>query len=88
MLYETFSEVLYFPPMNVRDWMNQADDEERERVALEAGTTVAYLWQLAGQHRAPSPGLCKRLENATGGRIPRYILRPDIWTEPDNVANA
>lgn len=33
------------------EWMKVATKEERERVAEEAGTSVDYLYQLAGGHR-------------------------------------
>ena len=35
----------------LNEWMKVATKEERERVAELAGTSVDYLYQLAGGHR-------------------------------------
>ena len=70
--------------MDVKQWLNQASQDEREAVAVKAGTTVAYLWQLAGDHRKPSPLLARRLEEAceqiTPGRVmSKRYTRPDVF---------
>jgi DNA-binding transcriptional regulator YdaS (Cro superfamily) len=67
--------------MNLRDWLNSVDSTERERVAGAAGTSVGYLWQLAGTHRKPSTDLAKAIEAATAGVVARHDLRPDIWEQ-------
>lgn len=55
--------------MDVRTFLKTATYEERRQVAEAAGTTVAYLKQLAGGWRSPSKALAERLESASGGRI-------------------
>ena len=67
--------------MNLRDWLNSVDSNERERVADAAGTSVGYLWQIAGTHRKASTGLAKAIEVATDGAVTRHDLRPDIWEQ-------
>lgn len=50
-----------------------------ESVAAQAGTTPAYLWQIATGVRKASPKLAKAIEAATGGKVSKRELRPDIW---------
>lgn len=64
--------------MQLREWMRAASDSERERLATEASTSVAYLWQLAGGHRKASIELASRIQAASGGVITIAGLRPDI----------
>ncbi|MDH5528137.1 MAG: helix-turn-helix domain-containing protein [Nitrospirota bacterium] len=52
---------------------------ERERLARECNTTVAYLYQIAGGHRQPGAGLTLKIERATSGAICRCNLRPDLF---------
>lgn len=62
----------------LREWLHGATDSERERVAAEAGTSVAYLWQLSGGHRKASIELASRLQFASDGALTVSGLRPDI----------
>lgn len=63
---------------HLRGWLAATSAEERERVAREAKTSVAHLWQLAGGHRKASPSLAERLQDASGGQITIAGLRPDL----------
>jgi hypothetical protein len=63
---------------HLRDWLAKTPTAERERVALEAGTTVGHLWQLAGGHRKASAELGERLQDASEGSITIAGLRPDL----------
>lgn len=65
----------------LHDWFINASPDQRENVAKKAETTVAYLIQLAGGHRKPSPDLARRLSIATEGKLTREGLRPDIYGE-------
>lgn len=67
--------------MDMRTFLKTTSKTERERVAKEAETTVAYLFQLAGGHREPSVKLAMRLEKASGGLLSRRDLRPDIFRD-------
>lgn len=33
----------------LKEWLKESTPEERERVAEESGTSVAYLYQIAGK---------------------------------------
>jgi hypothetical protein len=64
--------------MDMKSFVKQTPPDERERVAMLAGTTDAYLQQLAGGHRKPSSALAKRLEEASCGKLTRLkLLYPD-----------
>lgn len=67
--------------MDMRTFLKTTSKTERERVAKEVETTVAYLFQLAGGHRKPSVKLAMRLEKASGGLLSRRDLRPDIFRD-------
>lgn len=63
---------------SLQEFLRAATADEREGVAAEAGTSVGYLYQLAGGHRRnPSAALAvaiqratQRLHDAHPGRIP------------------
>jgi hypothetical protein len=55
--------------MDIKTFLRTTASEERDQVAQEAGTSVAYLRQLAGRHRNCSKVLAERLERASKGRI-------------------
>lgn len=67
----------------LRNWLSNNPQAQREIVANEAGTSVAYLWQLAGGHRKASLEMAKRLQDATAGNLTIEGLRPDIFGDPD-----
>lgn len=64
--------------MQLREWLRGATENERDALAKGAGTSVAYLWQLAGGHRKASIELASRLQAASNGAITVAGLRPDI----------
>lgn len=51
---------------------------EREKLAKRAGTTVAYLLQLAYGYKRASVQKCIAIEKATKGAVRCETLRPDI----------
>lgn len=54
------------PTTPLTDWLRAASPEDRERMASLAGTTVNYLYQLAGCARAvPKADLAFGIEEAT-----------------------
>lgn len=73
------------PAMTVKEFLQKThfDKAERTRVVRLAGTTVAYLYQLAGGHRTAGAKLAQRLEAATAkcryGKIHKSDVRPDLW---------
>ena len=58
-----------------------ANTEVRQRLAGDCETSSAYLWQVATGWRGRKAGidLVKKIEEATGGAVTRYDLRPDIY---------
>jgi predicted transcriptional regulator len=67
--------------MDLKQFLDTLAPAEREDYAKRAGTTVAYLAQLTGGHRSPSPSLSKRLVAASNNKIKLAKLRPDIWSK-------
>jgi DNA-binding transcriptional regulator YdaS (Cro superfamily) len=65
--------------MDASKFLRTYGDEDGGQVAIAAGTTLVYLKQIATGFRNPSPRLAKRLEEASGGRMTRDCLRPDIF---------
>lgn len=65
--------------MDCRAFLKTTPPEERIRVAERAGTTVAYLKQIAGGHSRPSADLAVRLELASGRRMTREELLPEFF---------
>lgn len=63
---------------HLRDWLAITPADRREAVAEKAGTTVGYLWQLAGGHRKAASELAERLQDASAGEITIAGLRPDL----------
>ena len=57
-------------------------------LAAHLGISKVYLYQLAARQpagksnipREPSPELCVRIEEETGGAVTRQALRPDDWS--------
>lgn len=61
-----------------------AESGARKTLADALGTSPDYLWQIATgwQGRKASPKLALAIEEATGGKVTRAELRPDLWGEP------
>lgn len=70
-------------PSPLELFLQELGREARERLAKGAGTTPAYIDQLAGGHRKPSHEMARALvTSATALKLPLtlHICRPDIWT--------
>lgn len=65
--------------MDAKTFRDTFGKQEAETVAKEAGTNIAYFEQIMYRARKPSPQLAIRLELASGGRMTRSALRPDIF---------
>ena len=68
--------------MDTKQYIHAYGDTQAEVVAIKAGTTLVYFKQLASGFRKPSPTLAKELEQASGGILKKYCLRPDIFDAP------
>lgn len=64
--------------------------EQRAAFATAAGTTLGYLNNALYRKNTPrfDGALCRRLEEASAGAVPRESLRPDIWPERVSVGGA
>lgn len=66
--------------MDLKQYLDTLSVVEREDFAKRCGTTVAYLAQLTGGHRLPSPKLARKFVVESGKTISLAKLRPDIWS--------
>jgi hypothetical protein len=64
--------------MDMKTFLRQASDDERERLATAVKSSVGYFYLIAGGHRRPSTDLCKRLVSAEP-KLSLEGLRPDVW---------
>lgn len=55
--------------MDMKTFLQSVDAAERKRVATQAGTSVNYLYQIAGGHRDPSRKMAIRLSEASNGAL-------------------
>jgi DNA-binding transcriptional regulator YdaS (Cro superfamily) len=60
--------------MILKEWLAQADPVQRLAVAKAAGTSIGYLYQLAGGHRRSSADKAIAIEHATMGLVPRESI--------------
>ena len=72
----------YSGPMKTQNrfktFYDSLSKEEREALATKAGTSVAYLWQLADGRRKAGMSASVRLK-AADYRITDAMLRPDLY---------
>ncbi len=60
------------------------NDAERSAYARACGTTLLYLRKLVNtkKERVKIDGaLCRLLDEHSGGKVRKELLRPDIWPE-------
>jgi DNA-binding transcriptional regulator YdaS (Cro superfamily) len=65
--------------MNLSEYI--ADPTRRDALAASVESSVDYLWQVATgwRGRKPSHKLALKIEQATGGKVRKETMRPDIW---------
>jgi hypothetical protein len=64
--------------MDMKTYLQQATKAEREQLAALVDSSVAYFYQIGGNHKAPGGGFCKRLV-AAEPKLTLHELRPDLW---------
>lgn len=64
--------------MNLIEYLTALPRSEWETFAAKAETTVAYLWQLKGGHRVPTPTKCHLYIKASNGAVTLEDLHPGI----------
>lgn len=62
-------------------WLNMST-EERLEFLQAAKTTEGYLHQIYGGWTLGSVFVAQRIEEASGGKIPAWYLRPDVFPKP------
>jgi DNA-binding transcriptional regulator YdaS (Cro superfamily) len=72
--------------MNLKQYLDGLDRDERESFAKRCRVQYVYLTQLVSGFRKPSPKLAKAIYRESGGAVPLSVLRPDIWA-PSGVTN-
>lgn len=74
--------------MDAKAFFDRYGREESERVALAAGTNIAYFSQIIYGHRRPSADLAKQLEQHSGGRmdVMALLFPPDKAAATKDVA--
>ena len=65
--------------MNLLDYYQKLKAEQKQQLANEIGTSLAYLRHLAHGRRMPGPKMVHRIEQATGEQVSRQELRPDFY---------
>lgn len=66
--------------MDLKSYMAELSVEDRLKLAKKLKTTPDYLMhQIGGGHRRASLEMARRIEDATGGKVRRHELRPDIF---------
>lgn len=63
--------------MKLRDWIRATPPAERAEACAQIGTTMDYLWQIAGGHCRAGAKMAVAIEDATG--VSKHDLRPDIF---------
>lgn len=66
--------------MNLRDYLLDISQEEREQLASDCGTSVGHLRNVAYGKKA-GEALCMDIERLTGGRVTCEELRPDLTAQ-------
>ena len=65
--------------MNALEYLKINGQVEAEKLAIKAGTNLAYFRHIAYGQRKPSPDLARAIEKASKGEVTKEELRPDIW---------
>lgn len=65
----------------MKTFLKQATPEEREALAVKAGSSVGYFYLIAGGHRKAGTDLCKTLVECEP-KLALHELRPDVWATP------
>ena len=78
--------------MKLRNFLRRATKRERAQLASVCNNSIAYLYQIAGQHRHASPQMATRIEQVSrqvavqsGGRL-ELVPRESIVRHPEIFA--
>jgi DNA-binding transcriptional regulator YdaS (Cro superfamily) len=65
--------------MDIKTFTEHMTTDEKEVFAKKADTSVAYISQLVHGHRQAGLKTILAIEKASGGKVTRYDLRPDLF---------
>lgn len=65
--------------MNIQKYIAPMTSDELNEFAVKAGTSVAYLRQLASGHRKAGMKSIGGIVSASGGSVSAIDLRPDVF---------
>lgn len=69
--------------MNLASYAEQLPRGGKKLFALKLGVTASYLSRLISGDRSITAERCLQIEEATGGAVTRFDLRPDLpWSQP------
>ncbi len=65
----------------LRTYLNSIPVSEQADYAIRCDTTIGYLRKALSTQAKLDGALCRKLDEESGGLVPRSTLRPDIWPE-------
>jgi hypothetical protein len=63
----------------LREYIKSLTAEEFAHWVSVAGTSPANMGHIANGFRCASPALARRMVAASGGKLRREAIRPDLW---------
>ncbi|MDC6407172.1 helix-turn-helix domain-containing protein [Xylella fastidiosa subsp. multiplex] len=66
----------------LRTYLTTLSPTEQAHYARKANTTIGYLRKALCKGQRFDGALARRLDEASGGRVSRYDLRPDVFGAP------
>lgn len=64
--------------MNLLDYLQSLDLDQRKTFAKRCDTSLDYLWQIANGIRTPKVQLAVSISRESGGKVPCEKLLPDV----------
>lgn len=65
----------------LRAYLNSLPTQEQIAYAARCGTTLGYLRKAISKNTKFDGELCRKLDEESGGLVPKASLRPGIWPE-------
>lgn len=65
--------------MDLKTYLSGLSQEDRESMAVAAGTTYGHMRNVSYGTRPAAPELAVAIERETNGAVMRWDLRPDDW---------
>lgn len=66
--------------MDIKTYKSAYNKSHLVEIAKAVGSSYEYVWeQLAGGHSQAGVAMAVKIEKATGGKVSRQEIRPDIY---------